>query len=80
KEHDGQVHVVTNTWTSTNHHAFVAWTIHLHHQGKILSSWTLLKFLRSVIYFSLKCPLTHSFFWTASLIQGRPLLKHFTRC
>jgi hypothetical protein len=33
----GQVHIATDAWTSTNHRAFVAWTVHLHHQGNLLS-------------------------------------------
>ncbi|KAG6804859.1 hypothetical protein H0H92_001986, partial [Tricholoma furcatifolium] len=36
QEHDGQVHFATDTWTSPNHRAMVAWTVHLHHQGNIL--------------------------------------------
>ncbi|KAF8876639.1 hypothetical protein BD779DRAFT_1449158, partial [Infundibulicybe gibba] len=35
-EHPGQVHFATDAWTSTNHRAFVAWTIQLHHKGHIL--------------------------------------------
>ncbi|KAF8870867.1 hypothetical protein BD779DRAFT_1454757 [Infundibulicybe gibba] len=37
KNHSGQVHFATDAWTSTNHHAYVAWTVHLHHQGSILT-------------------------------------------
>ncbi|KAF8874618.1 hypothetical protein BD779DRAFT_1450826 [Infundibulicybe gibba] len=37
KNHSGQVHFATDAWTSTNHRAYVAWTIHLHHQGSILT-------------------------------------------
>ncbi|KAG6825117.1 hypothetical protein H0H92_004643 [Tricholoma furcatifolium] len=36
REHKGHVHFATDTWTSPNHHAMVAWTVHLHHQGHIL--------------------------------------------
>jgi hypothetical protein len=36
QEHSGQVHFGTDAWTSTNHRAFVAWTVHLHHEGSIL--------------------------------------------
>ena len=28
---------MTDAWTSTNHHAFVAWTVHLKHNGAILA-------------------------------------------
>ncbi|KAF8238213.1 hypothetical protein L208DRAFT_1243140 [Tricholoma matsutake] len=37
KEHPGHVHFATDAWTSPNHHAFVAWTVHLHHEGHILT-------------------------------------------
>ncbi|KAF8221742.1 hypothetical protein L208DRAFT_1062671, partial [Tricholoma matsutake] len=37
KEHPGHVHFATNAWTSPNHRAFVAWTVHLHHEGHILT-------------------------------------------
>ncbi|KAF8873433.1 hypothetical protein BD779DRAFT_1451904 [Infundibulicybe gibba] len=37
KNHPGQVHFATDAWTSTNHCAFVRWTIHLHHEGNILT-------------------------------------------
>ena len=37
KEHSGCLHFATDTWTSPNHRAFVAWTVHLHHQGHLLS-------------------------------------------
>ncbi|KAF8226560.1 hypothetical protein L208DRAFT_1063084, partial [Tricholoma matsutake] len=26
-----------NAWTSPNHHTFVAWTVHLHQEGHILT-------------------------------------------
>ncbi|KAI0291919.1 hypothetical protein B0F90DRAFT_1604841, partial [Multifurca ochricompacta] len=37
KEHSGHVHFATDAWTSPNHHAFVAWTVHLHHEGHLLA-------------------------------------------
>ncbi|KAG6804729.1 hypothetical protein H0H92_002843, partial [Tricholoma furcatifolium] len=36
REHEGHVHFATDAWTSPNHRAMVAWTVHLHHQGHIL--------------------------------------------
>ncbi|KAF5372622.1 hypothetical protein D9758_005249 [Tetrapyrgos nigripes] len=36
KEYPGQISFATDAWTSPNHRAFVAWTIHLQHQGKLL--------------------------------------------
>ncbi|KAG6904814.1 hypothetical protein DXG01_006989, partial [Tephrocybe rancida] len=36
RKHDGLVHFATDAWTSPNHHAMVAWTVHLHHEGNIL--------------------------------------------
>jgi len=37
REHPGCVHFATDAWTSTNHHAFVAWTVHLEHNGAMLA-------------------------------------------
>ncbi|KAF8239967.1 hypothetical protein L208DRAFT_1062766, partial [Tricholoma matsutake] len=37
KDHPGQIHFATDAWTSPNHRAFVAWTVHLHHEGHILT-------------------------------------------
>ncbi|KAI0284144.1 hypothetical protein BC826DRAFT_872328, partial [Russula brevipes] len=37
REHPGRVHFATDAWTSTNHHAFVAWTVHLEHNGVMLA-------------------------------------------
>ncbi|KIL63556.1 hypothetical protein M378DRAFT_79508, partial [Amanita muscaria Koide BX008] len=37
KEHLGHVHFATDAWTSLNHRAFVAWTVHLHHEGHLLA-------------------------------------------
>jgi hypothetical protein len=37
QEHPGRVHFATDAWTSTNHHAFVAWTVHLEHNGAMLA-------------------------------------------
>ena len=31
------MHFATDAWTSPNHRAFVAWTVHLHHEGHILT-------------------------------------------
>ena len=37
REHPGRVHFATDAWTSTNHHAFVAWTVHLEYKGAMLA-------------------------------------------
>jgi hypothetical protein len=37
KDHPGRIHFATDAWTSTNHHAFVAWTVHLEHNGAMLA-------------------------------------------
>jgi hypothetical protein len=37
QEHSGRIHVATDAWTSPNHHAFVAWTAHLRHEGHLLA-------------------------------------------
>jgi len=37
QEHDGKLHFTTDAWTSPNHHASVAWTVHLQHEGKMLA-------------------------------------------
>jgi hypothetical protein len=36
-DHPGHIHIATDSWTSTNHHAFVAWTMHLEHDGCMLA-------------------------------------------
>jgi len=36
-DHPGHIHIATNAWSSTNHHAFVAWTVHLEHEGRMLA-------------------------------------------
>jgi hypothetical protein len=37
RDHSGRVHFATDAWTSTNHYAFVAWTVHLEHEGTMLT-------------------------------------------
>jgi hypothetical protein len=37
KEHPGMLHFTTDAWTSPNHRAFVAWTVHLEHEGHLLA-------------------------------------------
>jgi hypothetical protein len=37
QDHPGRIHFGTDAWTSTNHHAFVAWTVHLEHKGTMLA-------------------------------------------
>ncbi|KAJ7144097.1 hypothetical protein C8R44DRAFT_537739, partial [Mycena epipterygia] len=37
KEHPGRLSFGTDAWTSPNHRAFVAWTVHLHHEGELVS-------------------------------------------
>ncbi|HEX4019504.1 MAG TPA: hypothetical protein VHX63_00025 [Acidobacteriaceae bacterium] len=37
KEYPGRLHFATDAWTSPNHRAFVAWTVHLQHEGKMLA-------------------------------------------
>jgi hypothetical protein len=36
KEHPGRLHFATDAWMSPNHHAFVAWTVHLEYEGAML--------------------------------------------
>ena len=36
-EHPGHLHFMTNAITSPNHHAFIAWMVHLEYKGSILS-------------------------------------------
>ncbi|KAJ7746145.1 hypothetical protein DFH07DRAFT_718505, partial [Mycena maculata] len=33
QNHPGQLSFATDAWTSPNHRAFVAWTVHLHQEG-----------------------------------------------
>ena len=37
QEHPGHLHFATDAWMSLNHHAFVAWTVHLEYEGEMLS-------------------------------------------
>jgi len=37
QEHPGRLHFATDAWTSPNHRAFVAWTVHLEYEGEMLS-------------------------------------------
>jgi hypothetical protein len=37
KDYPGRLHFATDAWTSPNHRAFVAWTVHLQHEGKMLA-------------------------------------------
>ena len=37
KEHPGRVHIASDAWTSLNHRAFIAWTVHLEHEGQMLA-------------------------------------------
>ncbi|KAF8229146.1 hypothetical protein L208DRAFT_1288230 [Tricholoma matsutake] len=37
QDHPGHIHFTTDVWTSTNHHMFVAWTVHLEHNGTMLA-------------------------------------------
>ena len=36
RDHPGKIHFATDTWTSPNHRAFAAWTVHFEHQGHML--------------------------------------------
>ncbi|KAF8256684.1 hypothetical protein EI94DRAFT_1640431, partial [Lactarius quietus] len=37
REHPGKLHFATDAWTSPNHHALIAWTVHFEYQGSPLS-------------------------------------------
>ncbi|KAG2098739.1 uncharacterized protein F5147DRAFT_582961, partial [Suillus discolor] len=37
RDHPGCLHFATDAWTSPNHRAFVAWTVHLEYEGKMFS-------------------------------------------
>ncbi|KAK6984665.1 dimer-Tnp-hAT domain-containing protein [Favolaschia claudopus] len=37
QDYPGQLNYATDAWTSSNHRAFVAWSVHLHHEGSPLS-------------------------------------------
>ena len=37
REHPGHLHFATDAWTSPNHRAFVAWTVHLEYEGEMLA-------------------------------------------
>ena len=37
QDHPGHVYFATDVWTSTNHYAFIAWTMHLKYNGVMLA-------------------------------------------
>lgn len=37
REHPGRLHFATDAWTSPNHRAFIAWTVHLEYEGEMLA-------------------------------------------
>jgi hypothetical protein len=37
QDYPGRLHFATDAWTSPNHRAFVAWTVHLEHDGHMLT-------------------------------------------
>jgi hypothetical protein len=37
QEHPGHLHFATDAWTSPNHRAFVAWTVHFEYEGSMMS-------------------------------------------
>lgn len=37
KDYPGRLHFATDAWTSPNHRAFISWTVHLQHEGKMLA-------------------------------------------
>ena len=65
QDHPGHIHFATNTWTSTNHQAFVAWMVHLEHDG------TMLAFLLDII----EVPESHTGIALAKAFQN--MLKTF---
>jgi len=36
-DHPGRIHLGTDAWSSTNHYAFIAWTVHLGYQTRMLA-------------------------------------------
>ena len=50
QDHLGHLYFATDAWTSMNHHAFIALTVHLEHEG------TMLAFLLNII----KVPESHT--------------------
>lgn len=36
QEYSGRLHFATDAWTSPNHRAFIAWMVHLEHDGEPL--------------------------------------------
>jgi hypothetical protein len=37
QEYPGRLHFATDAWTSPNHRAFVAWTVHMEHEGQMVT-------------------------------------------
>jgi len=65
QEHPGCLHFATDAWTSPNHRAFVAWTVHFEYEGAMMS------FLLDII----KVPESHSGATLANAFQK--MLEHF---
>ena len=65
REHPGRLHFATDAWTSPNHRAFVAWTVHLEFQGQMLI------FLLDIV----ELPVSHTGVTMAKAFQE--MLTHF---
>jgi hypothetical protein len=37
QDYPGRIHIATDAWTSTNHRALVAWTVHLEHESCMMA-------------------------------------------
>lgn len=37
RNYPGRIHLGTDAWTSTNHHALVAWTVHFIYEGRMMA-------------------------------------------
>jgi len=65
QEHPGHLHFATDAWTSPNHRAFVAWTVHFEYEGAMIV------FLLDII----EVPESHSGATLAQEFQA--MLEHF---
>src|SRR5689334_18587457 len=65
QDHPSHIHSATDVWTLPSHQVFVAWTVHLEHEG------TMLAFLLDIM----EVPTSHTGVALANVFQG--MLEEF---
>ena len=64
QDHLGCLHFTTDVWTSLNHRAFVAWTVHLEYEGEMFL------FLLDIVELPEVCPLYELLYNYLSFLQS----------